>query len=192
MSKINNGLFTANRGDWETPDDLYNKLDQEFGFQLDVCAWDWNAKAPAWLTPLDDSLSLDWGWVCSHVLRANPVMWMNPPYGREIIKWVGKAFRESRKPILKPRDVGRYSMYQGPKSGTITDQKATVVCLLPARTDTKWWHDYVMKAWEIRLVRGRLKFKGAPTSAPFPSAIVIFTGYQQPVGGPRVIGMDRR
>ncbi|MEH7246485.1 DNA N-6-adenine-methyltransferase [Neobacillus niacini] len=51
---------------------------------------------------------------------------------------------------------------------------ATVVCLIPARTDTKYWHDYVMKADEIRFVKGRLKFGGSKNSAPFPSAVVVF------------------
>lgn len=75
---------------------------------------------------------------------------MNPPYGRRIGNWVKKAKETAR---------------QG---------KATVVCLLPARTDTAWWHDYVMKANEIRLIRGRLKFGDGKGSAPFPSAIVVF------------------
>lgn len=74
--------------------------------------------------------------------------WMNPPYGREIGAWVKKAYESSR-------------------------QGATVVCLLPARTDTAWWHNYCTKG-EIRFIRGRLKFGGHANSAPFPSAIVVF------------------
>ncbi|WP_144460407.1 DNA N-6-adenine-methyltransferase [Siminovitchia fortis] len=74
--------------------------------------------------------------------------WMNPPYGRVIGDWVKKAYESSLK-------------------------GATVVCLLPARTDTKWWHDYCMKG-EIRFVKGRLKFGDSKNSAPFPSAVVIF------------------
>jgi phage N-6-adenine-methyltransferase len=74
--------------------------------------------------------------------------WMNPPYGRAIKKWVQKAYESSL-------------------------AGATVVCLLPARTDTAWWHDYCIKG-EIRFLRGRLKFGGQKNSAPFPSAIVIF------------------
>lgn len=75
--------------------------------------------------------------------------WMNPPYGRTINKWVKKAYDSS-------------------KDGAI------VVCLLPARTDTRWWRDYCMKAGEIRLISGRLKFGDAENAAPFPSAIVVF------------------
>lgn len=77
------------------------------------------------------------------------VCWMNPPYGREIGIWVRKAFESAQ-------------------------QGATVVCLVPARTDTSWWHSWVMKAAEVRFIRGRLKFGGSKNSAPFPSAIVVF------------------
>ena len=74
---------------------------------------------------------------------------VNPPYGRGISAWIKKGYEESLKGKL-------------------------VVLLLPSRTDTRWWHDYVMKAAEIRFIKGRLKFKGAKNSAPFPSCIVIF------------------
>jgi phage N-6-adenine-methyltransferase len=76
------------------------------------------------------------------------ICWMNPPYGRTIKHWVRKAYESSL-------------------------AGATVVCLLPSRTDTSWWHDYCMKG-EIRFIRGRLKFGGQKNSAPFPSAVVIF------------------
>jgi len=76
------------------------------------------------------------------------VCWMNPPYGREIGQWMAKAYRSAL-------------------SG------ATVVCLVPARTDTVWWHDYAAKG-EVRFVKGRLKFGDAKNSAPFPSAVIVF------------------
>lgn len=76
-------------------------------------------------------------------------VWMNPPYGRTIGEWMRKA-------------------YQSAQTGG-----ATVVCLVPARTDTAWWHDYAMKG-TVRFIRGRLKFGGHDNSAPFPSALVIF------------------
>lgn len=76
------------------------------------------------------------------------VCWMNPPYGRTIGKWVRKAYESSL-------------------------NGATVICLLPSRTDTAWWHEYVMKA-EVRFIRGRLKFGGCKNPVPFPSALVIF------------------
>ena len=77
------------------------------------------------------------------------VGWLNPPYGRRIGEWVQKAYEASQ--------LG-----------------ATIVCLLPSRTDTAWWHDYVMKSQEIRFIRGRLKFSGAHWNAPFPSVVVVF------------------
>lgn len=76
--------------------------------------------------------------------------WMNPPYGRNIGAWVRKAYE------------------------SVMDGKAEkVVCLLPARTDTAWWHDYCMRG-QIKFIRGRLKFGGSKNSAPFPSVVVIF------------------
>ena len=75
----------------------------------------------------------------------------NPPYGREITAWIKKGYEESLKGKL-------------------------VVFLLPSRTDTRWWHDYTMKADEIRFIKGRLKFGGAKNSAPFPSCVAIFRG----------------
>jgi phage N-6-adenine-methyltransferase len=79
----------------------------------------------------------------------NGVCWMNPPYGREISAWVEKAYRSAK------------------ENGT------TVVCLLPARVDTRWWHDYCAKG-EVYFVKGRLKFGGSANSAPFPNAVVVF------------------
>ena len=78
--------------------------------------------------------------------------WMNPPYGRSIGAWVKKAYLSSL-------------------------AGATVVCLLPARTDTRWWHDYAVKG-EIEFIKGRLKFGGVKGNAPFPSAVVVFRGVQ--------------
>ena len=79
-------------------------------------------------------------------------VFMNPPYGREIKYWVQKAYEESLK-------------------------GATVVCLIPARTDTAYWHDYIFgKADDIRFLRGRLKFGDSKNPAPFPSAIIIYKG----------------
>ena len=76
--------------------------------------------------------------------------WMNPPYGRSIGHWVRKAFESAQ-------------------SGD-----ATVVSLLPARCDTRWWHQHVMLAAELWLVAGRIRFGTAKAGAPFPSAIVVF------------------
>jgi len=126
---------------WATPDCFFDKLNNEFGFELDVCATKDNAKCDKYYTIDDDGLSQIWSGMC----------WMNPPYGRQIKHWIKKAYESAR------------------------DNGATVVCLIPSRTDTAYWHDYVMKG-EIRFIRGRLKFGGAKNSAPFPSAVVVFRG----------------
>jgi len=135
---VNKGLFTSNKDTWETPQEFFDKLNEEFNFELDVCADAENAKCKEFFSKEMDGLTQEWTGSC----------WMNPPYGREIGKWIEKAYESSL-------------------------NGATVVCLLPSRTDTKWWHDYCMKG-EIRFVRGRLKFGGSKNSAPFPSAVVIF------------------
>jgi site-specific DNA-methyltransferase (adenine-specific) len=77
---------------------------------------------------------------------------VNPPYGRGIDKWIKKAYEESRDPDTR------------------------VVMLIPARTDTRYWHDFVMKADQVYFVKGRLKFGGLDTGAPFPSAVIVFEG----------------
>lgn len=123
---------------WETPQDFYDSLNAEFGFDLDVCATDENAKCLRYFTAATDGLAQEWVGVC----------WMNPPYGRVIGDWMRKAWESAQ-------------------------MGATVVCLVPSRTDTRWWHDYAMRG-EIRYVRGRLKFGDSKNSAPFPCAVVIF------------------
>ena len=133
---INKVLYSSENEVWETPQDLFNRLNDEFHFDIDVCATPENAKCSKFFSPLDDSLSQDWQGVC----------WMNPPYGKKIGVWMKKAM----------------------------EAKTTVVCLVPSRTDTKWWHDFAMKANEIRFIKGRLKFGNSKNSAPFPSAIIVF------------------
>ena len=130
---------TMTRLDWETPQGLFDELNNEFAFDLDVCATPENAKCNNYYTPEIDGLKQEWSGVC----------WMNPPYGREIVNWIRKAHKEATKP------------------------NTTVVCLVPAKTDTMWWHDYCIKG-EVRFIKGRLRFVGAKYNAPFPSAIVIF------------------
>ena len=132
-------MFSSNDMTWETPQDLFNKLNEEFKFTLDVCALPETAKCKEYYTPEIDGLKQDWNGVC----------WMNPPYGREIGMWLEKAYIES-------------------------NNGSTVVCLIPARTDTKYWHNFCMLASEIRLIKGRLKFGDSVNSAPFPSAIIVF------------------
>ena len=137
---MENVHFSSKTDLWETPQEFFDKYDKIFNFETDVCANKENAKCGKFFTQEDDGLSQQWEGVC----------WMNPPYGRDIGKWMKKAYESS---------LGG----------------ATVVCLVPSRTDTKWWHDYSMKG-EIEFIKGRLKFGGSKNSAPFPSAVVVFKG----------------
>lgn len=132
--------FSSKTEEWATPQAFFDELDKEFFFEIDVCATQENHKCKSYYTKEVNGLERNWnGLVC----------WMNPPYGREIGKWVKKA-SEARGGV--------------------------VVCLLPARTDTKYFHEYIYKnpQAEIRFIKGRLKFGDSKNSAPFPSMIVIF------------------
>lgn len=135
--------YSSKTNEWSTPQTFFDELDKKFNFTLDPCATSENAKCTKYFTIEDDGLKQDW---------SNDVVFMNPPYGREIKYWVQKAYEESLK-------------------------GATVVCLIPARTDTTYWHDYIFgKADDIRFIKGRLKFGGSKNPAPFPSAIIIYKG----------------
>ena len=136
-------MFSSQTDQWATPQDFFDKLNEEFHFTLDPCADEFNHKCEKYYTEEQDGLSQSW---------EKETVFCNPPYGREIGKWVEKAYAENL--------VGG----------------AFVVMLIPARTDTKWFHDYIYKKHnvEVRFVKGRLKFGNADNSAPFPSMIVIF------------------
>lgn len=130
-------LFSSKTDLWSTPQDFFDRLDLKYHFETDVCALPENAKCKKFFTPEDDGLSQLWEGVC----------WCNPPYGRDLIKWVRKACFSS----------------------------ALVVMLLPARVDTAWFHDLVLPyASEYFFLRGRLKFGGSQHAAPFPSMVVVF------------------
>ncbi|MGE3310918.1 MAG: DNA N-6-adenine-methyltransferase [Limisphaerales bacterium] len=131
--------FSSKTDEWPTPQWLFDALDREFGFTLDPCSTDANAKCPRHFTRAEDGLRQSW---------AGETVFMNPPYGEQIGRWMAKAHHAA------------------------VEERATVVCLVPARTDTKWWHAFAMKH-EIRLLRGRLRFGEASASAPFPSAVVV-------------------
>ena len=139
---VKNVLFSSANDIWATPQDFYDKLNEEFHFNLDPCALPENAKCDKFFTPEQNGLIQDWG---------NYNVFCNPPYGRKINEWVEKCRNESKK------------------------QNTTVVMLIPARTDTRYFHDFIYhKAKEIRFIRGRLKFGESKNSAPFPSMVVIF------------------
>ena len=152
----NDGRWHSRGSDWSTPQELFDKLDAEFNFTLDVCASNWNAKCKKYfIEPItdynklststafgEDGLVLDWG---------KNVCFMNPPYGKALNDWMKKAYEEAQK-------------------------GATVVCLVPASTDLSWWHDYAMKG-EVRFLRGRPKFltkEGTWQQTFSPSVIIVF------------------
>ncbi len=138
--------FSSKETSWGTPQYLFDQLSAEFGpFDLDAAADEYNHKCEAYYDRNTDALSVE-EWNGKRI-------WLNPPYGRDIGKWVEKA--EEQAHIYRKR----------------------VVLLLPARTDTRWWHKYIEGDAEVvRFVKGRLRFEGAKSSAPFPSVVVVFDG----------------
>ncbi len=131
--------FSSETDEWSTPMSFFRMVERRLGpFDLDVCATPENAKAARFFTRSDDGLSRRW------VGR----VWMNPPYGSRIGRWMRKAREESL-------------------------AGAFVVCLVPARTDTAWWHDHAMRG-RVHFIRGRLRFGNSKNAAPFPSALVVF------------------
>lgn len=130
--------YSSDSPEWSTPQDLFDELDSEFHFALDVCATTGNAKCERYFTVEQDGLAQEWTGTC----------WMNPPYGGEIGRWVGKAWDSAQ-------------------------HGATVVCLVPGRIETGWWWNYC-RFGEVRVLRGRLKFGGGENTAPFPSVVVVF------------------
>ena len=131
--------FSSRTDEWSTPADFFERLNKKFAFTLDPCSTHENAKCEKHFTKAEDGLSKDWG---------KETVFMNPPYGRAIGRWMEKALRASR-------------------------NGATVVCLVPARTDTNWWDRFAVKG-EVTFIRGRLQFGDAKHPAPFPSALVVF------------------
>ena len=141
-------MFSSKKQDWETPKWLFDELNEEFEFKLDLAATEKNSKTELYFSEDINALDSDWGGYGN--------MFCNPPYESKLQNdFIKKAYEESLKP-----DVG------------------IIVLLIPARTDTRRWHDYILGKAEIRFLKGRLKFEsdGVPhkNPAPFPSAVVIF------------------
>lgn len=143
--------FKSNKDDWETPLDFYAKLCLQLEAsggkvpQLDVCATEDSKRAELCITPEMDALNTDWD-----IFGPGTVCWMNPPYSK------ASKFCER-------------AMLQAQQRGVI------VVGLVAARTETKWWWDYVLAAKRIIFLKGRLTFQGAKANAPFPSAVVVWS-----------------
>lgn len=149
-------MFSKQSDNWSTPQEFFDALDQEFTFQLDAAATKANAKCDLFFGPDAGepySDALAYDWNIGYPPWA---VYLNPPYSM-IGAFIGKAAIEALK-------------------------GCTVVCLVPSRTDTKWWHVWVWNekthrprpGVEVRFVKGRLKFGDGKNSAPFPSAVIVF------------------
>ena len=140
------GKFDSSKQDWETPDEMFAKLDAVFHFDFDLAASKENTKCASFFSIDDNALERVWHGVC----------WLNPPYGgngnNKLEKWVRKAHGEGKRP------------------------DCSIVMLVPARTNTNWWHDCCMDSAEIILIRGRPKFGDAKHGLPQPLALVHFNG----------------
>ena len=141
MADLTKERFAAKSIECETPLSLFDPLNKEFNFTVDVCSTKENKKVDNYWTLNEDGLSQDWIGVC----------WCNPPYGRNMPLWIKKAI----------------------KSSTIG---TTTVMLIPARTNTGWWHELVIPNFEIRFIRGRPKFNNGKHGLPFPLAILVIRG----------------
>lgn len=154
------GVHASSASDeWETPDALVRQLNGLFGpFSLDPCCTEWTAKAKDYFTIEDDGLAQPW---------SGHNVFMNPPYGRQIRKWVEKAFLES------------------------LDGSCRVTCLIPARTDTAYWHNCILyDAYKILFIRNRIYFGDGTGRAPFPSAVVVYDAHlkeKRPIIGSLVL-----
>jgi len=138
---LQKAMVSSKSNEWATPQELFDNLNKEFNFLLDVAATKENAKCKKFYTLENSGLDKDWE-------NSN---FMNPPYGGNTGKWIKKAYQESLK--------GR-----------------TTVCLIVSSTDRSYWHEYIFPfASQIRFIRGRLHFNNSKSSAPFASAIIIFS-----------------
>lgn len=139
-----NKKFESTKQTWETPKILFDKLNKEFNFEWDLAASKENALCEKYFDKENNALEQRWKGTC----------WLNPPYGdksNKMVDWIKKAYDECQiNPHLK------------------------VVMLIPARTNTKWFHEYCMKAAEIRFICGRPKFGDAKYGLPQPLCLVIF------------------
>ena len=144
---MNKALLSSSDLEWCTPQDFFDELNREFNFSLDAAATAANAKCDNYYTRESDGLSQPWN-------SAEGAVFCNPPYGRQVGRWVQKAYTEA------------------------LENNTTIVMLLPARTDTQWFHEYIYGCAEIRFIKGRLKFTDdsgqAFWPAPFPSMVVIY------------------
>ena len=149
---MNRSLLSSAKYDYGTPQGLFDCLNARLRFGVDLAAQSHNTKCRKFIGPDRDSLGVNWAEVALES-GSSATAWLNPPYGRQLPKFVRHAV----------------------ECCAAAPDQLTVVALLPARTDTAWWHDFVARPENtVFLLRGRLRFEGMAASAPFPSAIVVF------------------
>lgn len=154
-------MFSRKTDEWSTPLETFNALNAEFGFDHDAAATNHNS----WVN--GGYFGPDHRWPDQRdALKVEnwrpygPTIWLNPPYS-QCRAFMAKAATEAKK-------------------------GCTVVCLVPSRTDTRWWHEHIWDAdkhrprpgVEVRFIKGRLKFGGATAGAPFPSVVIVFRPVQ--------------
>lgn len=154
-------MFSSKTDLHETPADFFMALHQRYGFTIDVCALPFNAKLSRYFSPQVDGLAQYWG---------GERVWCNPPYGRGVGKWVERCATASA------GAQAAWNLY-APACPELA------VMLLPARTDTIWFQDLIIPFARVHFLRGRLKFNGAESGAPFPSVIAIFDSGARPPAG---------
>jgi site-specific DNA-methyltransferase (adenine-specific) len=141
-------LITSHKSsEWTTPDDFFQELNNIYHFTLDVAATEENIKCDLFYDKEIDGLQQDWSTDSKREDGSPGVIWCNPPYGRKIIDWVRKA----------------------------SEGHTKVLMLLPSRTSTRWFHDFILKFdYKVKFIDGRLFFGGFKTPAPFDSMLVEF------------------
>ena len=166
---INPALFSSVTDQWATPQWLFDALNEQYHFSVDVCALPHNAKCQKYYTPDDNGLNQEWRGIC----------WMNPPYGNPEFPCkpvCSKKICQDRGYHINTYRPGITDWME--KAYDASKKGATVVCLVPSRTDTEWWHRFAMQG-EIFFLPGRLTFGQSKCSAPFPSAIIVFEPYRR-------------
>lgn len=137
IGKINN--FKSDKIEYSTPQKLYDFINKEFNFEIDVCASESNKKCNKYFNVKMDGLKQNWTGKC----------WMNPPFNKELKKWVIKAKQESEK------------------------HKSIICCLIPVRSNTNWWKE-CCESSEIRFIIGEVNFNELERGLWLPMCLMIF------------------
>lgn len=168
LMPLQDALFASDNSNWGTPDYVFDPLHKIFKFDFDAAASAENAKLPTFITEEEDCLRVDW-----HKLGS--VAWLNPPYGdREF-----KCGPDCKKKTCAKRGWHREKDFPGigeflHKALDQTRFGVTTVALLPVRMGSQWWLDWVRAASDLYEFEGRIRFEGAPSSAPFPSVLAVY------------------